>query len=147
MIFTKRFLSFNKEIILGQVGSFIGAQIAASLTYVNSSSPESSSLFVVLGSLVASCLFWALTRIYDNRRKRYSSKKFLRDVERIAPAAALSGIVVGYPVMYFLFDALVTSSVQANIAALIAQIISGLAYLVVLDAYMELSHSFSRRRV
>ena len=127
---------FNKEILLGEVGAIIGAQIASFCSFIFKLDHHVTSMLTVAGSLAGSLIGYTGTRIYHQKKmKTLSIEKFTKDVIFYSPAAFILTITVYYPTLYFLDSFFLDKAIHAMISAFIAQFSAFFLFLICINIY------------
>lgn len=139
-------IDFNKQILFGEVGSLLGAQLCVVISYLFTNTPGEISWFAVAGSLIGAVVFWLVVRIRDERRKkRFSLKKLGGDVAVYTPAAVVLVVVVYQPALYFLTRFFLDYGVQRVVSSSIAQLLSFLLFLILINGYRLLLIRFFKK--
>ena len=77
MKISKRAIDFNKEMLFGEIGSFLGAQTFGLVFSNITSNINIISFSVIAGAILGAALFFLSARIYNQSRKRTLSRKKL----------------------------------------------------------------------
>ena len=148
VMLSKGFVNFNKEVLFGQGGALLGTQIAALISSGLTTSSEIISIWVVIGSLIGAAAFWAPVRIYDEtRRKKYSTKKFIKDIEYFTPAAFIVSIIFYLPSLYYFSKFFIETSINANLSAIISQAIAFLIFVLAINIYRILLYKLDKKKL
>ena len=124
MKISKETLNFNKEILLGEVGSLIGIQIVRFISIHFFFYPRLIPHLSVLGGMIGGSLSWLLARVYyKSKEGEYSEKKFFKDIEYFTPASTFFTVIFYYPVLFFATKHFLNIT-EWNFQRLLAQILS-----------------------
>jgi hypothetical protein len=133
---SKETLNFNKEILLGEVGTLVGIQLVNLCSSIFLFPIKIIPYLVVLGAIIFGSLFWTLARIYDNSKKEGNShKKFLSDVKYFTPASAFFTIAFYYPTLFFATKYFLEHHHQIRFSTIISQIIAFGLFLIGVNFY------------
>lgn len=147
---SKSFKDFNKEILSGQVGSFVGAQVAALAGTITSATPKTTSFLIVGGSAIFSLMPWLIIKFHDEeqiyKRVKKSLKNLFRDAEYLLPAFIILGIC-GYFILFYLSKYLIENSFNSNAAAIIAQFCAIIFFVGLLNLYRIFVYKFFKRKI
>ena len=92
---------FNKEIIFGEIGSLLGAYVAALATARLTHRSAVISAMLIPGTLLGGTVFWLVARIaHQHARSNWSLRVLARDVSYFTPAAALLGLLIYDPAIF-----------------------------------------------
>lgn len=141
----KRALDFNKEVIIGEIGALLGASLfgfIGSLIFTGSFVPTAT----VIGSIFGGCVSWLTARIYDEKKyRRFSVKKFTKDVSFYTPVAFLISILVAYPTVLFVTKFLLSKEHISYLSSFIGELSGFIVFLILINTYRYiLSHSFNK---
>ena len=142
------FLDFNKQIVVGEIGSLIGAPLAGTLCSLFTQNPNTISGFTVAGSLIGASLFWLITRILDEKRKKqFSTKKLFGDIAFYTPAAVTLVFLVYQPTLFFLTKTFLNSKMFVTLAVILSQIIAFMLFLVLINIYRIVIKKYFKREL
>ncbi len=150
MNFKEDFLNFNKEIILGEVGAIIGAQVTSYFVSNATMSASTISTSAVLGSIVGASLFWVATRVYDKiktSRRGFSSKSFVEDLAYFTPVAFILTSLIYYPSLYYFSEYLIKNSGHVTIPVFFSQTGAFLLLLMALNFYRYLLYKYAGKEL
>jgi hypothetical protein len=130
------FWDFNKQIAIGEIGSLVGAPITGAFVSLLTKKASFISGSAVAGSLFFASLFWLITRMMDEKKKKQlSAKKMIADIAWYTPVAAVVGIFIYQPILYFLSKRLLESHMLVIFAIILAQLTAFLVFLVLINSY------------
>ena len=133
---TKSFISFNKELLFGEIGAILSAPLFAYIAFKMGYTQEAISGFAVGGAIFGAAVFWLGTRIYDKKKeKSFSGKGLASDLAYFTPVAFLLTLLVYYPTLFFLSLELLTYSGGIVSSVFLSQIIAFFLFLVAINAY------------
>ncbi len=128
--------NFNKEILLGECGALLLANLAAPVAAHFTTDPSIIAWVAVGATLSGGALFWLLTRIYDQRKyAQLSARTMARDIGYFTPAAVTFSALVYNPALYFLSEHLLQRGSGVSVAVLIAQVTAFSLFLACLNLY------------
>ena len=129
-------LSFNKELLFGEIGSVIGAPLASFIGSKFTSSIDAIATITVIGAAIGASLFWLGMRIYDKlKNSDVSRKKFVEDLAYLIPVASLLVFTIYYPSLYLLSHYLLENDYRAVSSAMISQVSSYVLFLLSINTY------------
>ena len=129
-------LDFNKEILFGEIGSFIGAFIAGFVSSDLTSSANLISSSAVVGSVIGSTIFWLFMRAYDERKRHeLSAKKLATDIAFFSPAAAVITIILYYPTIFYFSEYLLSLNFRPTVSVIISQLTAFALFLIMINIY------------
>lgn len=132
----KLFLNFNKEIIFGECGAFVGANVVALLSSKFISNPMVISIMAVAGTLIGGALFWLGARIYDkNKIGKFKKESLASDIYYFTPAALLFSLIIYDPILYFVSNTLLNQSVSVESSVITGQLIAFCLFLLAMNIY------------
>ncbi len=136
MKLSKSFFHFNKEILSGELGAFLGAQTAGLIIHDFEFSKNLTSALVVAGAVVGSTVFYLPMRLFhQKKRKNFSVSGFSKGVALYSVAAVSLTFLVYYPTLFFgqkLFSHFVNN---INLAILLAQTLAFGSFLLFINIY------------
>ncbi len=136
MKFSKGFFHFNKEILSGELGAFLGAQVVGLIVKHLDLTKSQLSFLVVLGAVLGSAMFYLPMRIWHQKqRDDFSVGTFSKDVVLYSMAAIILTISVYYPTLFFLERFLLKFIKEVNLSILVAQSIAFLLFLFFINVY------------
>jgi len=142
-----RFLDFNDEIILGEVGALIGSASGSYLSFLISKDDKLSPAFSVVGSIILGGILFLSEKIHDKmKRKEFSIKNLIHDLSYYTPAAAPVSIFIGYPMLYLLTGFFIGKGLNPFYSGALGAFLSFLVFLVIMNIYRTvLLHVFKKR--
>ncbi len=142
----KRAFDFNKEILIGEIGALLGAPIFGFIGSLISRSPNFISIATVLGSMFGGCISWLITRIYDEKKeKRFSVKKFSKDITFYTPVAFLISLSISWPVVALVTHSLFVKEHISYLSSFIGELSGFAVFLILINIYRYiLSRSFNK---
>ncbi len=144
----KSFINFNKEILFGEIGALIGAQVFAYFAYLITDSVNRISASATVGALIGAAVFFLSLRAYHKKdEKGFSKEKFAGDLFYFTPAAFLLTISVYYPTLFFLDRYFLGLHFYVSAATLIAQLIAFFCFLVGINVYRYLLLRLTGRKL
>jgi hypothetical protein len=139
-------LAFNKQIIIGEIGSLIVANAAALAASRFSSHPAVISGSAVAGTLVGGTLAWIPTRISDQlAARKFSWRRMAGDIGYFTPAALTLGFLVYEPSLYFTAHFLLGRGGAVEGAVVPAQLIAFALFLGGMNLYREFLRRTGKR--
>lgn len=139
MALSKEVIDFNKELLFGEVGAMIGAQI---FSYIASHLTISASLISyssVLGAISVAALFWVSIRVYDKKkRKELSRKKFTEDLAYFTPVAFILTSIIYYPSLFFISRYFLEHKDKVIYSVLLSQLIAFSLFLIAINIYRHI---------
>jgi uncharacterized membrane protein YeaQ/YmgE (transglycosylase-associated protein family)/uncharacterized protein with PQ loop repeat len=136
MKFSQSFIHFNKEILSGEVGAIVGAQLAGFIIRHFELNETIMSSLVVVGAIVGSALFYLPMRIYhQKKRDNFSVSRFSKDLILYSLAAILLTVLFYYPTLFFLDKYLLKVISDVNLAVFVSQTIAFLVFLILINIY------------
>jgi hypothetical protein len=130
------YIDFNKELLFAEIGSVIFAPSIAFIVSRFTSAPNTISSFAVIGALLGSCLFWLITRIYDQKKiHNFTAKKLFRDLLYFTPVAFIIAMLIYYPSLFLTSRYFLRQGDRAIYAVIGAQAIAFLAFLAAVNFY------------
>ncbi len=131
--------NFNKEILFGECGAFLMANLTTAIVSHFTKSPTAISAFAVAGTLAGGALFWLAARIYDHvRMKEFKAAEIASDIGYFTPAAVILGFAVYDPAIYLISHWLLVHSYQAQLSVLLGQIAAFSLFLGSMNIYRAL---------
>ena len=132
----KGLYNFNKEIIISQIGSMVGAPLLSKIVSLSTKNLSMISGGAVIGGMIGGGLTWVITRLKDKvGDKNYTKKKLMKDIVYIIPGDIAASWLLYQPVVFFLSRYLLTIKMAIIPSVIIAQIVGFIIYLTVLDEY------------
>ncbi|VVB83111.1 Uncharacterised protein [uncultured archaeon] len=136
MKISKETLNFNKELLIGEIGTLAGIQFVDFLSYIFSFPIKLIPHLVVFGAIIGGSLFWVLARIYyKSKEEKYSEKKFLYDIKYFTPASAFFTFAFYYPALFFATKYFLFHHRQVEFSTIISQIIAFGLFLIGINFY------------
>ncbi len=128
--------NFNKEILFGEFGALIFANIAAPITASLTQNTTLISASAVLATLCGGASFWLATRIYHRKKENdFEVRKIRNDVNYFTPAAIIFGLLVYDPAIYLISNYLLNSKYTVEISVISGQIIAFSFFLLCMNIY------------
>lgn len=148
----KRFFSFNKEIVFGEIGALIFIPLFSLITSKFTSSSNIISISAVIGGMIGGAIFWLAIRIYDNyygddKSERESLNKLSLDIAYFAPAAFILGLIVYQPTLFFLSRHLLNIGDKVIYSVILSQAISFWCFLILMNVYRIILYKFFGKRI
>jgi hypothetical protein len=133
----KRFRSFNKEILFGELGSLFAAPTISSLISQVSSNVKIISLSAVFGAIIGASLFWLIMRIYDRKKRdELTMAGMTNDFIYLTPGASMLTLLVYYPTLYSLsYNNIISGRYGVAISVIISQVIAFSMFLIAINIY------------
>ncbi len=129
-------LNFNREILIGECGALVLANIAAPAASQFTSNAAVISGTAVAATLVGGGLSWLAARIYDLKKQNtFNTKAIVSDIGYFTPGAVLLGLGVYDPAIYLLTHHLLIRGVSVGGAVIIGQTVAFALFLLALNAY------------
>jgi hypothetical protein len=129
-------LAFNKQIILGEIGALVVANLMALAASRFTASAAVVSASAVAGTLIGGTLVWIPTRVSDQiAARRFSWKGMACDIGCFTPAALALGFLVYEPCLYFTAHFLLVRGGRVEEAIVPAQLISFGLFLAGMNLY------------
>lgn len=142
MKISKSFINFNKQILMGEMGAIIGAQLFSHLASEVFHSVTRVSLAAVIGSMIGSSL-WLFTRAYDmGVHKKFSFKELAEDFVYFTPVAFLLSCIIYYPLLFFLSKSMLIHHFINHSIVLSSVFISQLIAFIILVLALNLYRIF-----
>ncbi len=136
MKLSKGAINFNKELLFGEIGAIIGAQIFGYISSLITSSTSIISSLVVAGAIMGAALFFLSLRAYHKSRKGKLSKiKFAQDLLYFTPIAFILTLIVYYPSLFFLSNYFLTNEYHVIFSTFISQISAFILFLIAINFY------------
>ena len=127
---------FNKEIILGEIGSLLGAYIAALIASRLTRSSALISAALIPGTLLGGTVFWLTARIsHMHERRNWSVGVLARDISYFTPVAAVLGFAVYDPAIFFTSRFLLVRGAGVILSVAGGQITAFSLFLASMNAY------------
>ncbi|VVB70506.1 Uncharacterised protein [uncultured archaeon] len=139
MSFSQATIDFNKELIFGEIGSFIGAAILSYSSTALNFTPNMISLSAVVGSISGSTIFFLSMRVYDKTRKNdFTTRKFAEDLAYFTPAAFVIACLSYYPIIFFMSRYFIENQIYGLISVVASQLVGFIVVLILLNVYREI---------
>ncbi len=139
---------FNKELIIGEIGAWIGAPLVAFITSQFTKSPTIISFSAVAGVLISASVFWLATRIYHQKRKQaFSIAALAKDIAYFTPVAFSIAMLVYNPLVYFISHKLLTQGYHVIPSVIVSQGIAFALFLLLINFYRVILHHVTGRRL
>jgi len=146
MPLSRRFIDFNKQLLVGELGALVATPLAPWVAARYTNSPTSLSIAAMLGALVGGTGFWLATRVLDERRRGgLSVRRLAGQLAYFTPAALVAGWAVYQPLLYFTMHRMVSAGQPVVWSALAAQGVAFVSFVVLLNLFrLLLAHSTGR---
>jgi hypothetical protein len=132
----RNFSDFNKEIFYGEVGAILGAALISSAASHFTLSRVIIAQFAVVGSIVGGGSLFLLKKIKNKiRRREPIFRSIINDLEYFTPAAAVIGLLIVYPTLYYMAKFLVKSGWHTYLAGATAEICAFVIFLFLINLY------------
>jgi hypothetical protein len=132
---SRRFIEFNKEFIIGEIGATTGAPVFGYVTSLFTHAAGVISGAAVVGALLGGAVFYLSLRWYHKMRARSVSRKdFVLDLIHITPMAIVFSLIVSYPTLFFLSRYLQESH-SAILSVVVSQFAAFSSFLIVINIY------------
>ena len=130
---------FNKEIILGEAGSLVGAAAAAFAVAHLTRNPALISASLIPGTLLGGTMLWLATRIAHHQdRRTWSMGALVRDISYFTPVAATLGLTVYSPTIYLVSHLLLVRGARVAVSVVAGQVVAFSLFLSLMNAYREI---------
>jgi hypothetical protein len=141
-------LDFNREILFGECGALLLAELAAAAAAHFTRSPAVISSCAVAGTLLGGGLFWLAARVFDAvREKRFGARALASDIGYFTPAAVILGLVVYDPSIYLTSHHLLNQGGRVARSVLAGQLVAFGLFLLGMNAYRLLLLRFRGKRL
>ncbi|MDE1874619.1 MAG: hypothetical protein KGI79_01645 [Patescibacteria group bacterium] len=139
----KSFVDFNKEIIFGELGALIMANLLAYISSHFTSNDSAIAVWAVVGTLLGGSIFWLAARIYDKFRD-YRSKPadLAKDISYFTPAAIVLGFLIYDPSIYFVSRYLLRQGHWVETSVIVGQAIAFSLFLFCMNVYRAILRHF-----
>ncbi len=145
---SKSAFNFNKEILFGEVGAIIGAQIFGYASSLFTTSSTTISLFATIGAIIGAAIFFLSLRVYDKvMEKDFSRAKFANDLLYFTPVAFVLTVGVYYPMLFFVDRYMLNNEHHVFYATLVAQFIAFACFLLLINLYRHVLIKFAGKRL
>ncbi len=132
----KSTIHFNREILIGEVGALILANVSAPVVGRFSHDATVIAWAAVGATMVGGGLFWLGARIYDQvRGKTFTAPALASDVAYFTPGALLLGLGVYDPLIFVVARRLVLGGSPARVAVAVGQVTAFAVFLACLNLY------------
>jgi hypothetical protein len=143
-----RTYDFNKELLIGEIGSIVSAPTIAYVVSQFTKNTNVISTSAVLGAVFGACLFWILTRIHDQRKyKTLSVKNFAGDIAYFTPVAFGLALLIYYPSLYLGSHYLLTSGDKVVYSVILSQAAGFILFAIAMNSYRYLLFRFVGKRI
>lgn len=131
-------LNFNREILVGECGALVLANVAAPVVARFTTSATLISAAAVVGTLVGGGLTWVAARIYDQvKQKTFAARTLVSDIGYFTPAAIVFGFCVYDPAIYLISHELLTRGFAVGFSVIVGQVAAFSLFLLCLNAYRQ----------
>lgn len=136
MKISKYFINFNKEILSGEVGAILGAQLAGFISRFFYFSEKVISSLAVLGAVLGAGILYLFVRIINQKKTdNFTINKFSKDIVFYSCGAISLTVLVYYPSLYFLEKYLLKLVKDVNVTTFIAQTLAFILFLIFINLY------------
>lgn len=141
------FFYFNDEIIFGWIGSIFGSAFGAYLSFLIFKDDKLIPAFSVAGSIVGNTILFLSVKIHHKiKKKEFSIRNLVHDLEYYTPVAAPISIFIGYPALYFLTRFFIKSGLGSFYSGALGAVLAFLIFLTLINIYrIILFHVFKKR--
>ncbi|MEM5948608.1 hypothetical protein WKV44_08635 [Spirochaetia bacterium 38H-sp] len=130
------FLNFNKEILIGEIGAILGAQIASYIIFSLTHSRDLASIAAILGSIIGGAILYLPTRYYHQKQANtFSPRKFGKDLLYFTPVALALTILIYYPSLYMFENYFLGKQTFIIFSTFFSQSISFFLFLIAINIY------------
>ena len=128
---------FNKELLFGEVGAWVGAPLAAHIALRFTTSSRILSIFAVLGAIIGSSIIWLSMRYYDQKKhdSNYSAAGLAKDIAYFTPVAGTIAFFVYNPTVYFISEYLLTNHHSVYASVISSQAVAFTLLIILLNIY------------
>jgi len=139
---------FNQQLIFGEIGAVAGGYAAAFATAHLTHRPALISASLIPGTLLGGTIFWLAARIAHQRARRaWSLAGLARDIGYFTPVAAVLGVVVYDPVIFFASHFLLVRGAGVAVAVVAGQLTAFLLFLASMNGYRLILASSGMRQL
>lgn len=132
-------IDFNKELLFGEIGAVVGAQVFSLAASLKFTSAGILSFTSVLGAIIGAALFFLSARIYYKKiNKQFSTKKLEEDLLYFTPVAFILTLLVYYPSLYFINKYFLASNIEIILSTFISQASAFFLFLAAINIYRYL---------
>lgn len=132
-------LHFNREILVGECGALVLANIAAPVSGRLTENAAVISGVAVAATLVGGGVSWLAARIYDQKKQNtFNAKSLIGDIGYFTPGAVILGLLVYDPAIYLISHALLVRGGAVWMSVGIGQLTAFALFLVALNGYRYL---------
>lgn len=136
MKISKDAVDFNKELLFGELGAIIGAQISSYICSKISSSISVISAFTVIGAIIGAAVFFLSLRIYYKiKNKDFSRRKLVGDLLYFTPVAFILTSIIYYPSLFFFEKYFLTHQYRIAFSTFVSQALAYLFFLISINIY------------
>jgi hypothetical protein len=133
---SRRFIDFNKQILVGELGAPIGTPLAPWIAARYTTEPVNLSIAAMVGAWFGGSVFWLGMRILDERRRGgVSVRRLAGHIAYFTPAALVAGWTVYQPLLFFTMHRMVTAGQSVVWSAFAAQAVAFGSFLALLNVY------------
>jgi hypothetical protein len=141
-------LNFNREILAGECGALVLANLAAPAASHFTGNAAVISATAVAATLVGGGLSWLAARIYDRKKQNtFNTKAIVSDIGYFTPGAIVLGFGVYDPAIYLVTHHLLVRDTGVGWAVLIGQVVAFTLFLLALNAYRFLLLRFKGKEL
>jgi hypothetical protein len=132
-------LNFNREILAGECGALVLANIAAPVCGHFTKNAAVISGVAVAATLVGGGLTWLAARIYDRKKQNtYNAQAIASDIGWFTPGAIVLGLGVYDPAIYLISHFLLVRGTAVWISVGVGQLVAFALFLLALNGYRHL---------
>ena len=127
---------FNKELLFGELGSFLVAYFAANAVAHFTRIAAIISGTAVAGTLIGGTIFWLIARIVHQRAgNRWSARGLAVDIGYFTPATLVLSFLVYDPAIYLVSHALLVGGSSVAASVFVGQTTAFILFLAGMNAY------------
>jgi hypothetical protein len=136
MRLSKRFIAFNKQILMLEIGALIGTPLAPWITAHFTADPTRISLSAVLGGMATGSVFWLIAKLGDEHQTGTNPVRNVAEhIAFFSPAAFVSGLIFYQPPLFFIARHLIANGCRVYLAAFVAQCAAFSLFLLAINSY------------
>jgi hypothetical protein len=127
---------FNREMIFGELGAFVGANLAAVLVSHFTRDAAAVSFSAIPGTVIGGSAFWLSARIYDQvTGGRFKPRGLAGDIACFTPAAFVLSVLAYDPAIYLISHELLRRGNPVSASILAGQLVAFALFLLGMNAY------------
>ena len=129
-------LNFNRQILLGECGALVLANVAAPVVSHFTSKAALISSAAVAATLIGGSVGWIASRVRDQvRAKAFTAKSLAGDIAYFTPGALVLGLGVYDPALYLISHHLLVGGTGAWVSVVAGQVAAFALFLASLNLY------------